>query len=706
MRRSKNTAERKIRKFTGKMQASLLLVFCIIITIFIALVVRVFYLNKADGDKYEKQVLSQQTYITSEIPYKRGDIVDRNGTILAKSVKVYNVILDPYIVLEDDKDGEHQRATVNSLATAFGVSADEVNDILAKKKTSRYVVLSKGKNYDSVQKFKKLEDNDKKIRGVWFEDDYVRKYPYNSLASQVIGFTFSGNVGNSGIEGYYNSRLNGVNGRQYGYFDSDLKLNKTVKAAENGLSVVSTLNAGVQQIVEKNIKETQEEINAQNISVIVANPKNGEIYAMASNTTYNLNKPRDLTGFYTQEQIAAMSDEDKQDALNKIWKNFSVSHNYEPGSTFKPVTVAMALDEGYAVDGKTYVCDGKEKILDTTLRCANRAGHGTITLKQAIAYSCNDAMMQIVQKSKAKSFAKYQSLFGFGSKTGIDLTGEESGITISEDKLKPVQLATCSFGQSINVTMVQMVGAISSIINGGKYYTPHVVKQLVNDSGAVVENVKSEVVKTTVSKNTSDLLRDYMHEAVLDGTAKDAAVEGYSIGGKTGTAQKFPRDEGHYLVSFIGFAPVEDPEVLIYVIVDQPDVSKEAVVKEPDSTLATKLSSRIMKEILPLLGVSKSASKDVEATPTPNPDASPTPTPNLPKEGETSDDFQGFFEPSEGENSHVTNSNALSTATPSPSPTTSADPGQTTAPTETPVPGATPVPTETPVPNATPTPAQ
>ena len=334
---------RKIKKFTIKMQAKLLLVFCIVIIAIVGLIGRLIYLNRTDGEKYKKRVLSQQTYSSSVIPYQRGDIVDRKGTILATSQKVYHVILDVKKMLSNE---DYLTPTIEAITKSFpDVSKSDINEIIESKPNSQYTKLLKGISYDEVQVFKELAKEDKNIQGIWFEEDYDRVYPYKTLGSSIIGFTISGNVGNWGLEQYYNDELNGTNGREYGYIDEELKLERTVKPAVNGNTIVSTIDANVQGIVQNHIKSFNEEYGSKNIGVIAMNPNNGEILAMASNNEYDLNNPTDLTYAYTKKEIKAMTEDEKQDALYQMWRNFAISDTFEPGSTFKPFTIAAALDE-------------------------------------------------------------------------------------------------------------------------------------------------------------------------------------------------------------------------------------------------------------------------------------------------------------------------------------------------------------------------
>ena len=413
-----------------------------------------------------------------------------------------------------------------------------------------------------------------------------------------MGFTSSEEQGTYGVEGSYNEVLNGKTGREYGYFDANMDFQRTVKKATNGNNVVLTIDANVQRLIEKQIKKYNEDVGAKNISVMVMNPNNGEILAMASKNSYNLNEPRELTSMYTQEQIQAMDEKTKSEALMSMWSNFCISSAYEPGSTFKPFTVAAALDEGVVKDSDYFPCDGGLTVSGVRIRCSNRSGHGSISLQTSLMESCNSALMAIGEKLGRANFSKYNQIFGFGQKTGIDLPGETAGLIHKEDELNPVELATSSFGQTQTVTMVQMAAGFSSLVNGGDYYEPHIVKEVQNENGAIVKKVEPTVVKKTVSEKTSKLIRKYMKATVEDGTAAPAGVKGYSIGGKTGTAQKRPVTERKYLVSFLGCVPAENPEAVVYVIIDEPNVEDQA-----HSTYATEFASKIMKKILPFLGI-------------------------------------------------------------------------------------------------------
>ena len=594
------------------MQKKLVILYVGIILAFAGLVVRITYINAASGEEYTKIVLDQQQYDSRTIPYKRGDIVDRNGTKLATSERVYNVVLDVKAMLDDE---DYVEPTKQVLKDCFGIEEETVDNLIENNPDSRYSVLLKGIDYETAQKFNAIDEDDENypnVRGIWLEDDYQRTYPYSTLASDVIGFTVDGNVGNGGIEGYYNSTLNGTDGREYGYLDSGSSVERTVKEPVNGKTVVSTIDLQVQSVVEKYIQQFNDERKnnatpgegSKKYGCACHDPQNGEILAEASYPNYDLNNPRDLTKYYTQEQLDAMSDQEKLDALNNLWKNFCVTDTYEPGSTIKPFTVAAALETGALTGEETFYCGGSLHIGDYDIHCINRDGHGTLTVKGAIENSCNVALMQIGEMIGAVDFTKYQHIFGFGEITGIDLPGEAetSGLLYTADNMDETSLATNAFGQNFNVTMTQMMAGFCSLINGGYYYEPHIVKQIQDENGNVIENVDPVLVKRTVSEETSTLVKDYMRGVVLEGSGQPADIAGYEVGGKTGTAEKLPRSEGKNLVSFIAYAPQENPEIAVYVVIDEPNEYDQA-----QSSLAVQMASDIMKEIFPYLGITQTA---------------------------------------------------------------------------------------------------
>lgn len=646
MRRKKKRESVKRQVFMKYMQERLAIAVIAITLALFALIYVLYNIVENNRDSYNQIVLTQQDYDSRPLAYRRGDIVDRNGTYLATTEKVYNLILDPRQIMSDQED--YLEASVTALSTVLGYDAGELRTLITGNPDTAYVRYARQLSYDQKEAFETYQsetnkanskaDSKARVKGVWFEEEYKRVYPYNSLASSVIGFSTSdGGGGNGGIEQSYNSSLIGTNGREYGYLNDDSNLERVIKPAVNGNTVVSTLDVNVQNAVEKRIQEWMTETGSDHVGVLVMNPNNGEILAMAGESPFDLNNPREVSERYTdaeirqlglkeavddykrkhrntdqstitEDQVPAHYTEEEirslglQVAWNQEWRNFCVSDTFEPGSPSKIFTVAAALEEGIVTPNDSFYCDGYQEVGGFPIKCTAYAkgGHQNVNLAESLMVSCNDAMMQIAAKTGIPLFTKYQRLFGFGTKSGIDLPGEPdtSGLLYTADTMKPVDLATSSFGQTYNCTMVQLAAAFSSVINGGSYYEPHVVRQIVNEQGAVVKKIEPKLVRETVSESTSGFIRDALYRTVAEGTGKAAAVPGYKIGGKTGTAEKLPRSARNYLLSFCGFAPVDDPQVLVYVVVDVPHVEDQ-----PHSTYASMIFQKIMSDILPYLNI-------------------------------------------------------------------------------------------------------
>lgn len=675
MRISRNTEEEEKRKrrqtkiLPFYMQEKLMVGFVFLILLFAVLSSVIFGMVRKNSEEYSRIVLGQRQsgYGSRSIQARRGDILDRNGTILATSEKVYNLIVDPRAITSRSDD-RYEKAVVDALREYFkgDERVDTVSSLLEEQKKlstgkkSAYFKFKEDMSFDEKDAFQKFMDeknaayrkggNKYEIKGLSFEDKYKRSYPYKELACNVIGFSSQDNSGGTGgVEQYYNNDLIGTNGREYGYLDSDTKLQSVIREASDGDSIVTTLNFNIQRTVEKYLQEWQkEDVGSKMAAAIVMNPKNGEILAMASTNQFDLNHPRELdktlypdallneygkkealkkykrehdgkeisedalSTAYTPEEISSLG---AQVAWNQMWRNVAVSDTYEPGSTAKPFTIAGALEENAIVPSTQFTCDGYIKISDGvhtwTIRCHKRDGHGTLDAEQALMQSCNVYLMDTAFQEGAENFVKYQHIFGFGEKTGIDLPGEADtkDLIYTADTLGKTSLATNSFGQNYNVSMIQMAAGFSSIVNGGSYYKPHVVKQILNANGTVIKDVEPELVRVTNSKSTSDFLKEALYQTVEQGTGRPAKIQGYHVGGKTGTAQKLPRSEKNYLVSFCGFAPVEDPELLVYVIVDTPNLEGEA---QASASFATKIEQKIMKDALQFLNIPPQGETDPE----------------------------------------------------------------------------------------------
>lgn len=615
-----------VKKLDIKMRKKLLGLFIAVALTFGGLLTRITYINAVSGEKYKKQVLTQaqQQYDSRVIPFKRGDILDRNGAVLATSNKVYNVIMDCKVINSDKK---YLGPTVQAMVSLLGSNEEEVRNILSAEdtKSSQYYVLQKGLDMDKKKAFEKYTDigpdsdlseeeieDRSNIVGIWFEEEYKRNYPMGSLACDTIGFMFDDGNADWGLEGYYDSVLKGVDGRQYGYFSSDSTVEQNIIQPTDGKTIKTTIDAGIQRIVEKYIQAFIHAMGSEELGVIVMDPDNGEVLAMGTRDFYDLNNPRDLTGRYTPQEIEQMSDEQTVEALNNMWRNYCVTDSYEPGSTVKPLVVAAAMENGIIQKDAKFLCDGGWSYGegdDEYIRCTSV--HGEQTLAQVIANSCNDAMMQIGAMMGTEKFLDSQSTMNFGMKTGIDLPGEGAGVLHTKDSLGSVELATDSFGQGFMLTMVQEAAAISSVINGGYYYQPHLVSKVLDSQGKVVKNITPTLMRQTVSTDISTSVREQMRATVEGGTGKYSKVQGYSSGGKTGTAEKFPRNEEKYLVSFIGFAPVANPELVVYVVIDEAHTENQE-----SSKLSQYIAQGILAETLPYLNVEPDESEDGTIPPT------------------------------------------------------------------------------------------
>ena len=711
------------------------------------LVARIIYINHTHGEEYEKKVLSQLSgYDSILLPYKRGSILDSKGTTLATCEKVYNVKLSTkditHYVNVKKNDGLYQ-ATADALATCFGANASEIVSFMRDNPDSTYKLIAKKVSYEEVQRFNEMvqasKENDgaNPIYGVAFDEEFIRNYPNGSMAADVIGFTNAGNVGSYGLEQYYNDTLNGTDGRQFGYLNENLNMEKTTIPAVDGNTLVTTLDANIQAIVEEKMIELNESLrdNAReglgtnNTGVIVMECDTGNILAMASYPGFDLNAERKASSYYTPEELARIKEKLTEQAVAKLeeqglsgiltgevnnpdgsvnnqndlsnqnpqnntnenqntqpengnaqnpnengqdtasntqtpgtsaaeilqngggnvtvnnannegdarpagennqdgttgttgfstvnelvtdaevddyaralrWSNFCIQSTYEPGSVAKPFTVAAGLDSGKMTGEEVYFCGGSLEVGGFRIKCHNRYGDGQMDVKNSIAQSCNVALMRMGQQIGQATYLDYFRRFNFGYKTNIDLAGEAKTNTLvfNENTMGPTELATSTFGQGFSVTMIEMISAFNSLINGGYYYQPHLVSQVLDGNGAVVKNIEPSVLKQTVSNSTSDKIVEYCNAVVTSGTGKRARPAGYAIGGKTGTAETFPRGRGEYVTSFMGYAPADDPKIIIYVVLDRPNLPDQ----NGGTALACTLTKDILTEVLPYMNI-------------------------------------------------------------------------------------------------------
>lgn len=619
------------------MQRKLAVLFLLVLLAFVGLGTRLFFINRDKGQSYTMQVLSQQAYANTTIPYKRGRIVDAKGTVLADSQLVYNVIVDAKQILEKDAYLEPTLAALEDL----GVDRDSIREYITTHPDSQYYIAKKNLSYqdrsdylsrvedgiakekeDKVPSSERTYDN---IKGIWFEGSYSRTYPHGELACSVLGFANSSNVGTGGIEEYYNDTLNGIAGRQYGYLDESLNMETTTIDAQDGNNLTLTLDANIQSIVQKYLDAFNEKYKdnshkgngSDNAACIVMDINSGAVLAMAGSPFYDLNDPSNLAAlagmpkldaddeatdeYLSYADILSMSSEDKPRYLNALWNNFCVSSYYEPGSTAKPFTVAAGLETGTVHTDDTFQCDGYLDVDGFKIRCHNVYGDGLLTVGEAVERSCNVALMEMAFQEGKDNFTKFQNIFNFGLKTGIDLADEaRTDQFVNDASMSDATLATNSFGQNFDATMIQMITGFCSLINGGNYYQPYVVSRITSPSGATVSVTQPKVLKKTVSEETSELIREYTLQVVEgeNGTGSTARPAGYRIGGKTGTAETLPRGNGEYIVSFMGYAPAEDPQIAIYAVVNRPNVDEQA-----DAKYATEIVRNVLTEVLPYLNI-------------------------------------------------------------------------------------------------------
>lgn len=629
MKKGKKLRRISDREYADTASLRLRVSLVLVLAVFVALSVRLIFIVKDNNAEYQQKILAQQSYDSKTLLAKRGEIIDANGTVLAASKEVYNVILDVKQMLnveennakDNDVTNDNIRnATIDALVKYFDVDRDTVKQYINDVPESRYYKVKTGVSYEEVNRFQPIitkpergkEDeslyNDEVV-GIWFEKYYVRYYPQNRLACDVIGFSLSDGVASYGLEEYYNTELMGTSGRQYGYLSDETNFDITTIPAVDGNTLVTTLDANVQGIVEKHLKAFCEEykdnqrkgLGANNVGCIIMRADSGEILAMASYPNYDLNDPMGVTEWYTGAQLSKMEEEGRmRDAYDSIWKNFCISDTYEPGSVMKPFTVAMGLESGKLKGNETYVCHGSLKVGDFTINCHDTNGEGTLTIKKAIAKSCNVALMQIGKQIGKETFLKYQEIFNLGLKTNIDLAGESrtDSLVFNSKTMNETELATASFGQGFNASMIQMISGYAALVNGGYYYEPHVVSKILSSSGSVIKNIEPRIVKQIISNTTSEKIISYTKEVVADGTGWRAKPAGYEIAGKTGTAETVPRGNGEYVVSFMSHVPADDPEIVCYVVVDRPNVKKQE-----DAKYATTLTRQILTEVLPYLGI-------------------------------------------------------------------------------------------------------
>jgi len=573
--------------------------------IMVVLMGRIAYIKVVHGEEYEDAAKNQQTDdYDNVIVANRGSIVDRNNQAFAVSTRVYDLALDVRVLVQYD-DAEIEK-TLSGLTDIDFLGLDyntlktytvkDANGVPAAD--THWKVLAKKLSREQKEQIEAMG-----LKGVVFGADTKRSYPLGTVAADVVGFI----RGDSswGLESEYNTVLSGVNGREYKTYDGSSSAVIQTVEAQDGSTVVTTLDYTIQQYAEQAVKKAVEDYSPNHAAVLVMNPTTGEVYAMADSPTFDPNNPSDPESVDTSEEFAqkweGLSDEDQYNYLMDSWKNFNISYTFEPGSIFKPMVVAAALEEGVISKTDTFYCSGSKTVYDRVISCWQKSGHGTETLEQVLANSCNVAMMDIGEKLGTHLFYKYQRDFGFGEKTGIDLPGEASASTLlyAEDAIGPVDLATMSFGQSFNCTPIQVLSAFSAVINGGNLMQPYVVSKIIDSGGNVTYEKNPTLIRKVISEDTSDTVRQYLQSVIDVGTGSKAKIEGYAIGGKTGTAQQAIRANEEYTVTFVGFLPVDNPQIIAIAIIDKPSVYTEG------SASAAPMLKGLLENIIKYVGIQK-----------------------------------------------------------------------------------------------------
>lgn len=579
---------------------ALMLIFSLVLT---ALTVRVGYWQIVRGSELKKIAEANQTRDEMIMP-KRGTIYDRNMKELAVSASAYTVAVEPPSV-------ENAEIVSKTLSELLDLEYQSVYDKVTKD--TAYVRIKRRVEADAAEKIRELKadkENGKYYRCVLLEDDTKRYYTDGTLASQIIGFTGDDGQGLYGIEKTYEDVLTGVSGRVISArnaagVDMGFRYEKRYDSVD-GANVVLTIDETIQRFAQNYLDQAVAETNPDcGAFAIVIAPKTGEILAMAVSPGFDLNKPFEIISQEDIDALDSMADgeeknEKRNEILNRQWRNKAVSDTYEPGSVFKIITAAMALEEDVISGNDSFYCKGYTTVGGSNIHCWKTAGHGAENFKQGLANSCNPVFMEAGKRLGAETFYKYFKAFGFTENTGFDLVGEGESQYYTDENMHEVELATSSFGQSFSVTPLQMVAAVSAVVNGGYLIKPHVVKAFTDNNGSVLQSFEPEVVRQVISKETSKTMCEYLENVVSNGTGKTARIDGYRIGGKTGTSEKVPRNQGNYIASFLGTAPADDPEIVCLVAIDEPTGALYQ-----GSQIAAPVARNIMESALRYLHIEK-----------------------------------------------------------------------------------------------------
>lgn len=574
---------------TGSRRKTLVFL-CCVATVFFVLSIRLSYLMIFRADYYNEKAdeLHQRE---RAIKAARGEIYDRNGVLIAANKTVCTISVIHSQITDEE---EVIRVLCKELDLSEETVRKRVTKVSARERIQSNVEKEVG---DRIREYN--------LDGVKVDEDYKRYYPYGTLASKVLGFTGSDNQGIIGLEVQYEQYLKGTDGLILTVTDAKgVELENTAEDRIdpiNGNHLTTSLDVNIQQYAEQAAQKVLEKKNAKSVSVLIMNPQNGEIYACVNLPEFDLNHPFTLTTEETE-----LTEKEKQDRLNQMWRNRCINDTYEPGSTFKIITMSAALEEGVAGLGDQFSCPGFKIVEDRKIRCHKVSGHGAETFVQAVMNSCNPVFIELGLRLGVDRYYEYFQQFGLLTKTGIDLPGEAGTIMHKKDNMGLVELATVSFGQSFQITPIQLVTTVSSLINGGNRITPHFGVDIRDTEGNVIETLTYPVREGVLSEETSETVRYVLEQVVDGGSGKNAYLEGYHIGGKTATSEKLPRRENKYISSFLGFAPASDPQVIALITIDEPEGIYYG------GTIAAPVVREIFENILPYLGIEEDLTAEEE----------------------------------------------------------------------------------------------
>lgn len=591
---------KKIDK-NNKKRLVILLVFTFILLF--SLTIRIGFIQFVQGS-YLKEMANLNQTSTKPIVAKRGTIFDANGKVLAISAEVDTVSVNPFEIKYSDKSEVSKEFLAHSFSTIFELDYDET---LAKLQSeSTYITIASKVEIDKISLLKEWMDTNKIYSGINIDSAFKRYYPYNSLASNLIGFTGTDNTGLWGLENSLNSLLSGTNGKIVTLTDSvDTEIpnqERTYIDAKNGSNIYLTIDVNIQSITEKYLSQAVDDNNSKSGVAIVMNPSSGDILAMASYPNYDLNTPFTPINSKLLDNWDNLTSEEKSDRRYSMWNNIATQSTYEPGSTFKLITAAVALEEGI-VSADTvgdFDCTGIQIVNGIPIRCWSHTPHGLQSLRKALANSCNPAFIQLGQKIGAETLYKYYEAFGLFNKTNSYFYGEQNSIFFDLNDVNLIELATISFGQRFNITPIQLITAVSCIANEGVLVEPRIVKKIENTNTNSIKEVETKEIRQVISKETSETLMSLLESVVTDGTGKYAKVSGYTVGGKSGTSEPlYGDDSSGYVASFVGVAPTNNPELVVLVALFDPKGSSNE-----GGTIAAPVVSQILSESLPYIGIS------------------------------------------------------------------------------------------------------